>query len=214
MRFAARSANPFIAQRWRRGFTLIEMMVVVVIIGLFAALAVPSIVSLIKDQRTRREAMNITNTFRSARARSLGRGSAVNIAFSLTPVAGGMMANFTTREAVTGALPDPTCRGYNWTGGVIIASLTPHLVNGRSDTQITAETNDLQLGAPTPATYLEVCYTPKGRLFTRTTTGGVFAPMAGRVSFFARRLDGPSMVPTGIIRTVLVNDDGTTRLVL
>jgi type II secretion system protein H len=201
-----------------RGFTLIEMMVVVVIIGLFAALAVPSVVSLVRDQRTRREAMNITNAFRAARARSLGRGSAVNINFTTTPVGAATRADFVTREAVSVGMPgtppqpDPTCRGYTWTNGTLLNHYYPSLVNGVPDTQITGQTNDAVLGAPTNATYLDICYTPKGRMYTRTASNGTFQPLAGRVIFSAQRLDGPSMVPTGIIRAVLVNDDGTTRL--
>lgn len=188
------------------------MMVVVVIIGLFASLAVPSIVSLMRDQRTRRAAQAISNVFRSARARSLGRGSAVSVNYTTTVVGAGTRADFVTREAVTGSLPDPTCRGYNWAGGALLGHYYPALVNGLPDTQITAEANDPLLGAPTTPAYLDVCYTPKGRLYTRTSAGGQFAPMAGRVSFFAQRLDGTAMTPTGIVRTVLVTDDGSTRL--
>lgn len=188
------------------------MMVVVVIIGLFASLAVPSIVSLVRDQRTRREAMNITNVFRTARARSLGRGSAVNINFTTTPVGAATRADFVTREAVTGALPDPTCRGYTWANGVLLNHYYPQLVNGVPDTQITAQTNDPLLNLPQSPVYLDICYTPKGRLYTRTAANGTFQPMAGRVSSFAQRLDGTAMAAIGIIRTVLVNDDGTTRL--
>lgn len=190
------------------------MMIVVVIIGLFASLAVPSIVSLVRDQRTRREAMNISNVFRQARARSLGRGSAVNISYASTVVGTATRADFVTKEAVTGALPDPACRGYDWTAATVplIGHYYPPLVNGVPDTKITAEANDPALGAPTAPIYLEVCFTPKGRLFTRTSTGGTFAPMAGRVSFFAQRLDGTAMTPTGLLRTVIVSDDGNTRL--
>jgi len=188
-------------------------MVVVVIIGLFAALAVPSIVSVARDQRVRRESQKIQNVFREARARSLGRGSAVNVNFLLTAAGIGSRADFVTREAITSNLPDPMCRGYNWANGVQIGHYYPPLTNGDPLVRVTAVVDNAALGAPTPSNYVDVCYTPKGRLFTRNAAVAQYNFMAGRVTFNAQRMDGDTVLaPVGLIRSVLVNDDGTTRL--
>jgi len=62
------------AARDRRGFTLIEVMVVVAIIGVFTLIAVPRLNDLMENQRVKRNARNVADVFLLARAEAMRTG--------------------------------------------------------------------------------------------------------------------------------------------
>jgi len=205
------------------------MMVVVVIIGLFAALAAPSVTSLVKDQRTRRGALNILNYYRDARSRALGRGAAINVVYSTT----GYPWSFTISEAQSvvteaqavatpPALPDARCGGYDWSGAtagqtpVVLQTVLPGTGTGAAEMQVTATysapadlVSDTQVNA---GGYLEVCFAPSGNVYYRLAANGTFNRVNGRVLVNVQRLE--SGAPIGIIRTIEINANGTTRVQL
>src|SRR6476619_2331488 len=65
-----------------RGFTLIELMVVVILVGIMVMLAVPSMSSARHDRRVYEDASSIAQLVRDARARAMGRGAAVVVQLS------------------------------------------------------------------------------------------------------------------------------------
>ncbi|RYF84263.1 MAG: type II secretion system protein GspH [Comamonadaceae bacterium] len=65
------------AVREQRGFTVIEVMVVVAILGLLAALAAPSFTPLIERWRVRQAAEDLASTLTYARSEAIRRGGGV-----------------------------------------------------------------------------------------------------------------------------------------
>src|SRR5690606_14583117 len=106
-----------------RGFTLMEMLAVVVLITILAAIAIPLATKQMRDRRTHEAAQQVATLYQSARMRAMGRGSAVLVRY--VP---GAPATFELLEAQRGpattpegavdaacaALPVSSCLTTNW----------------------------------------------------------------------------------------------------
>jgi type II secretion system protein H len=190
-----------------RGFTLLELMVVVVIITVFAGLAVPSAVGQMRDRRVQEAARRIGMVYREARMRALGRGSAVLVRFN-----GG---NMTVHEARLGAaingdigcadLPVSSCLTRSWT-----APTTQRVVDGfqaAASGELSTLSVSVQDSANNAVSNLDICFTPMGRAFGRRSNadGAPFTPLADA---FVATVSRPGLRS----RQVVLMPNGTARL--
>lgn len=178
------------------GFTLIELMVTVVIIGLLATLAVPGIMHRVNHYRAKSAAESIANTVRLARLRAMGRGGAVrvNLTANLLSVTEGIMGDAAAEGCTT--LPEPGCnRAWDATDSQLVESFD-HTAGGDYTTEITQ-------GATT-ATSVSLCFPPSGRALV--LVGASYKPLSQVVRV------GVEAVTGGLSRDVLLLPNGTARV--
>lgn len=140
------------------GFTLIELMVVVAIIAIAAAVSVPVIQQVVRDRQLQNEAVSFMNVFREARSRAAFRYAAqlvkVNLG-STTPV----------QQIVEGSTN--SCLMANFT-----VTPTNQIVNNVDFLQHPEITG--QSISPT-GTYFEFCFSPTGVMYYRFDSVSLFS---------------------------------------
>ncbi len=186
-----------------RGFTIPELLTVVIIIGVFAAAASPTFIQMMRDRRVNRAAMEITGLYRTARTRALGRNTAVMMSWNATA------QTFQMWEAVnmTGTTPvlEPSCRATTWSNPAEARSLTLLRVGAEPYELANVEfINDL--GTAQPA--VDICFTPRGQTYIRNGAGNVFNPMTGAPRVNVRNAN------TNLLRAVLIPPNGAARMAL
>src|ERR1700690_1276904 len=67
-----------------RGFTLMELMIVVLLVGILSVMALPAMGQAAVDRRVYQDTSQISDLIRAAKARAIGRGAAVLVAMDGT----------------------------------------------------------------------------------------------------------------------------------
>lgn len=197
-----------------RGFTLIELMVVVVIITLMAAIALPGISRRLENYRAKATAEEIAAIYRGARLRAMGRGAAILVRYDT--------GAFEVREAVQG-VDNPDCSAIPVSSCLAINSTNSPWANNDRSRRISLKSLStdeysfaLLFRSPaspstevTDRTALDVCYTPLGKPYADMTTAGTLDIMTT-----APRLDVSRVDAVGLARSVLINTLGPARVVV
>jgi type II secretion system protein H len=200
-----RRRRQLIRRRGQSGFTLIELMVVVVIIAVLASISVPLFVTRMRERRAQQTALQLAGLYREARMRALGRGAAVLVAYDGNDwqvkegVEGDAASLARTGSTDCKSLPTSGCLTNGWAGDTArsIATFDPKAVSSEMSAVFKDGSNAVDL-----------CFTPLGRTFIRTD-GGSWSALTSVLSIDVSRKESSQVMST---RTVVVLPNGTARL--
>ncbi len=199
------------------------MMVVVVIIAVLSAIAVPGFAKRLRGRHLLQVAGRMADVYRGARTRALGRGAAVVVSLNLATGAfqalegvqgtAAATASGATR-ATCGNLPTRGCLTNDWTNvsaGAVVG--TARVVDSIPSASITAKVT-LPSGTVQTSGVVGVCFSPAGRAYITTSTAPK-TPDVWQALNGAAVIDVTSTDPNNLtVRDyqVIVMPNGTTRL--
>lgn len=196
-------------------------MVVVLIVTILSAIAIPLVTRQMRDRRTHEAAQRVAALYRDARMRAMGRGSAVMVRFS--PGTRGafevLEAQRGTTDAPTGAsdascatLPIGSCLTPDWNGaeGASYRRLTALDLSNRGEYDRLTITMEDQEGSGLD--HLDVCFTPMGRSFFRSLKAANLQPLTTTHVAQVYRAEGANRI--GRTRRVLLPPNGAARISL
>ncbi len=208
-----------------RGFTLIELMVVVMLIAVLAMLAVPSMAASREDRLAFRTADTFARLIHDAQTRALGRGAAHLVIITANGIVD--RGSVLTYEAVDVAgRPVGACKNNGeWTdalagGGPLNPAVGGESLNtGATSLQVRAGLETSLQVTGVAATAVVVCFTPGGRVYVVTAANAAAAvallpvtqPFTGDIDLqVVRKPNGGAI--NGLTRHVLMSAGGATRI--
>jgi type IV fimbrial biogenesis protein FimT len=205
--------RPAFGQGRQRGFTLVELMTVVIMITIFAAISIPLMTQQIKERRAAEAADRVATLYRNARLRAMGRGSAVLVRFSP-----GTRGRFDVREAQRGstaesgceALPVSSCLLPDWNGTADEDYRVLSALDLSNRSEYGELTIDMLNRSNSEISNLDVCFTPMGRTFFRTNTEQPLLPLTEM--HVAEVWRGEGSTKLGRTRRVILLPNGTARV--
>lgn len=147
-------------RRLDRGFSMIEMVVVMAILGIIAAMAIPSLIGGTADERLKSAARAVAGAFTYARSEAIRTGD-IHIVYIGTDASGNALPNVNGGPAIIAVINDgmPASANQNCQidAGETITLIEPGLgVTGGIMTGVTQMPDDLGAGAPaTGSTFTE-----------------------------------------------------------
>jgi prepilin-type N-terminal cleavage/methylation domain-containing protein len=215
----ARSADSR-RRRGARGFSLVELLVVVTLIAIIALLAIPSMTEASDDRRAYDDAGYVMQLFRTARQRAIGRGAAILVAVSTDGTTD--RGTFKMYEAVhpnpagggEARYPRSSCKSPTTWAPLNSSNTDIWFVDGvdfntarDGEAQVTAKTFIYNGATATATNTAYVCFSPSGRAYGSTSAPSFDAAMP-LVAPIEIRVEQPG----GITRRVVVPPMGQARL--
>lgn len=134
-------------------------MIVVVIIGIVTALALPGMAQASRERRVQQAAVTVLDIAREVRSRAMYRGRAQTLVIAQSGVA-------ITLDAYEGT--SPSCRLSAFGTGSLDPTTRVANLN-LTDARYSRDNLGATIALPSATTYLQICYTPLGAAFFSTT---------------------------------------------
>jgi type IV fimbrial biogenesis protein FimT len=195
--------------------------VVVILVGVFAAMAIPQVTLQLRDRRVHEMAQRVALIYQQARVRAMGQGGAILVRYDST--LGSAKGTFITKEGLVGGTqtnpcalgPVSNCSAVNWTDGDnhnrTIETVDVGTEPGLGDVYAVLTSDAGAVGTAA----MDLCFTPLGRSFVRYGASGPFQPLTGVPQYRVfRGASGATPTTDSRVRTVLVLPTGAARLAL